>query len=439
MLLEKETIMNVTTGVLAAAYALGREKAEQAAVYSYDILIPESMSGVKTTFPALAEMDLAAEIIRFDRERLANPPDPYTFPETKGLPDLVREERRGFLEGCGGNELLMAYTYSWYFYYSRRINTRYLPGVPTKLNEGCTAVFIPNSTEGGPLYGRNWDITLGPWAQSLMEPPREAADGARKMWTKGVSCSVFLDEEPQEIFPLDPWQLLPEECTEHVDDAVEFLDRYRDFWGPGNSILVDKNLDSVALEKANCRLGVRKSDGGASAVTALSYLVPEMKAFKEERDRKSVELRGWTVEEAPDWYYWRGADKRYERLLALTAEANRKGASLWDMAAITTDHAAPYPERVCIAGEFRHPMIPRGGEEWTGVSHCEVLEGPNRRMLFFVVEDGKACYDTPPYLVPGKGVAIRPEWTHGTRPLPAVAVKPRPLYHIDYPHLRVMM
>jgi len=431
--------MNVTTDSLAVAYALGREKAEMANTYCNDQLIPEQFDGIRVLFPALAETDLAAEVLRFDRERMTNPPDPYKFPETKGLPDLLREERRGFLDGCGGDELLLACTYTWQFYYSRRINSRYLPGVPTRVNEGCTAVYIPNSTEGGPLYGRNWDITLTPWARTLMEPPREAADGARKMWTKGVTCNVFLDEEPQEIFPVDPWALLPEECTEHVDDAVEFLDRYRDFWGPGNSILVDKNLDSVALEKANCRLGVRKMEGGASAVTALSYMVPEMKAFKEECDRKSVELRGWTIEEAPDWYYWRGADKRYTRLLKLTAEANRKGAGLWDMAAITTDHVAPYPDRVCIAGEFRHPMIPPGNEEWTGVSHCEVLEGPNRRMLFFVAEDGKACYDNPPYLVPGKGVAIKPEWTAGTRPLPPVPNKPRPLHHIDYPHLRVMM
>jgi hypothetical protein len=431
--------MNITTDALAAAYALGREKAEQTAAYNYDILIPESFKGVQANFPPLAETDLVAEVMRLDRERLANPPDPYKYPETKGLPDLLVEERRGFLDECGGDELLLAYTYTWTFYYTRRINTRYLPGVPGKIGEGCTAVFIPNSTEGGPLYGRNWDNPLNAWTKSLMEPPREAADGARKMWTKGVSCSVFLDEEPEEIFPVDPWELLPAECTGRVDDAVAFLDRYRDFWGPCNCILVDTNLDSAALEKANCRLGVRKMDGGASAVTALSYQVPEMKAFKDERDRKSVELRGWTIEEAPDWYYWRGADKRYQRLLQLTAEANRKGADLWDMAAITTDHAVPYPDRVCIAGEFRHPLVPRGGEEWTAVSHCEVLEGPNRRMLFFVVEDDKACYDNPPYLVPGKGVAVKPEWTPGTRPLPPVPHKPRPLHHADHPHLRVMM
>lgn len=430
--------MHVSTDALSESYAHGRARAQQCRDLSYDIAIDDSFSSMKASYPPLAEVDLGAEVIKLDRERLANAPDPYKFPETKGLPDLTREERRGFMDECGGNELLMAYTYSWYFFYSRRVNTRYLPGLPMPI-DGCTAVYVPNSTEGGPLFGRNWDVTLSPWAKTLMEPPRESADGQCKMWTKGVTCNVFLDEEPEEIFPLDPFQILPVECASNIEDAVDFLYRYRDFWGPTNCIVIDPNHVGVAIEKANCRMGVRRMDGGAAAVTACHYLVPEMRAYKEERDRKSVELRGWTIEEAPDWYYWQGAAKRYERLLKLTAEANRKGANLWDMAAITTDHAVPYPDRVCIAGEFSHPLIPPGHEEWTGVSHCEVLEGPNRRMLFFVAEDGKACYDTPPYLVPGKGLAIKPEWTPGTRPLPPVADKPRPLYHADYPNIRVMM
>jgi hypothetical protein len=112
---------------------------------------------------------------------------------------------------------------------------------------------------------------------------------------------------------------------------------------------------------------------------------------------------------------------------------------LQDMATVVTDHAVPYPARVCIAGEFKHPKIPPGNEEWTGVSHSEVLEGPNRRMLFYVVEDRKPCYATPPYLVLGPGVKLKPEWAVGTRPLPAVAVHPRPRIHAEYPNLRMML
>lgn len=430
--------MHVTSDALVKAYADGREKAAFARTLSYDKLIPEQFAGIRASYPPLRDMNFDEALLRFDGERMANPPDPARFPEAQGAVDLLVEERRGFLDECG-DMLFLAFYYSWMYYYTRRINTRFLPDLPNKANQGCTAVYIPNSTEGGPLFGRNWDVTLTPWTRALMEPPREASDGKRVMWTKGVSCSVFLDEEPAEIFPLDPWTLLPAECTGDAVAAAEFLYRYRDFWGPTNCILVDTNHDSVAIEKANVRMGVRKSSGGASAVTALQYQIPEMHAYKDERNRKSIALRGMALEEAPDWEYWQGASRRYDRLLELTAEANRRGASLWDMAHIATDHAVPPPARVCIAGEFHHPAIPPGNEEWTAVSHSEVLEGPNRRMLFFVVEDGKPCYDTPPYLVPGPGVAMRPEWMEGTRPLPAEFTNPRPRIHAEYPNARMYL
>ena len=270
--------MKVSSASLAEAYARGQEKAAQTKAISLEAVIKDQIAGLRSAYPAIAGMDISAELLKLDHERMANPPDTTKFPETKGLPDLLREERRGFMDACGGNELLLAHAYTWQFFYSRRINTRYLPGVLQRC-DGCTAVFIPNSTEGGPLYGRNWDITLNPWARSLMEPPRKAADGKRVMWIKGVSCNLFLDDEPREIFPVDPFLLLPAECTAHASDAAEFLYRYRDFWGPGNNILVDRNHDSVAIEKANCRMGVRKSDNGASAGTAMSFVIPEIEKY----------------------------------------------------------------------------------------------------------------------------------------------------------------
>jgi len=418
------------------SYERGREKARAALETGLLLCIADSFKWARRSYPDAAHLDLEKEVLNFDRERMRNPPDPVKYPETKRIADRLTSERKGFLDACEGNELARAFHYTWHFYYSRRLNTRYV-GSPVGSAQ-CTAAFIRDSSEGGPLYGRNWDVVLNEWAYSLMEPPRQAADGKRVMFSKGVSCSVMLDEEPDDIFPVDPWELLPRYCST-VGEAVEFLQRYREFWGPGNSILVDANHDSVALEKANCRLGVRASQDGASAVTACSFMVPEMKAFKEECDRLSIERRGWTPENAPDWKYWRGADARYGRLLKLVADAARGTPSLWDMAHIMTDHAVPYPARVCIAGETGIAGLTPEEVEWTGCSHSEVLEGPNRRMFFFVVEDGKPCYGTPPYLVPGVGVDMKPEWKMGTRSLPAKAVKPRPLYHRDEANLRIML
>lgn len=398
-----------------------------------DELIKNSADFLLREYPLTAGMDLTQEVLKLDRERLASPPDPTKFPETRGLPEAVEAERRGFREATGANDFQVAYFYSWSFFYSRRINTRYVGVNPPKGE--CSAAYIADSAEGGPLYGRNWDVSPNAWARGFIEPPREGAADDRKMFMKGVSCSVFLDDEPDELFPVDVFSLMPKDCKK-VGDAVEFLTRYRDFWGPGNQILVDADHESVAIEKANCRMGVRPSKNGASAVGAVSFLVPEMRAFKEERGRLSIARRGWTIDNAPDWKYWKGADERYERLLTLVDRITGK-PTLQDLAEVMTDHAVPYPARVCLAGEsdLGNPE----DREWTMCSHTEVLEGPNRRIHFYAVEGNKPCYEMPPYLIPGKGVEIKPEWKVGTRALPPTAKSPRPRIHAEYPAIRMML
>ena len=420
---------------LSEAYARGAAAGEMAMQTDIKGMIEPTVKNMHSWYPLLAGHDILQEIYDLDCERMANPPDPYKYPETKGLPDLVREERRAFQQTTGYSNMEMAYNYTWHFYITRRVQTRYIGMAPPPGE--CSAAYIRNSTEGGPLYGRNWDTGISDWVNRLLVPPRVAADGKRVMWMKGVSFSIFLDEEPEEIFPVDPLALLPADCTEHVEDAVEFLTRYRDFWGPVNCILVDKNHDSVAIEKANVRLGVRHADDGASCVSALACLHPEMKAYKEARDRLSIERRGGTLDEMLDWKVWRGKDKRYARLDTLVKAASRKGASLQDMANCMLDHELPWPERVAEAGHsFQDIPLEQG--EWTSCSHSEVLEGPNRRMHFYRVENYTPCYDLPPILIPGVGVEIKPEWQVGTRPLPQPAGTPRPLYQEEYPNMRMM-
>ncbi len=361
----------------------------------------------KTQYTATQDMDYPGEMVKCDRERLLNPPSLSKFPETKGLPDLVMAERKGFQEGCACGDDLMAYHFSWFFFSSRRLNTRH---VGRDVQAGhCTSVYIRDSKEGGPLHGRNLDDIRRPALEDFQPPPPH--DGKRVFRREGVSSAVLCDEEPQEIFPVDPWLLIPEDCMK-LKDVIEFLKRYVDFWGPQNGILVDMEQNAAAFEKSNCRVGFRMSTDGTAAVTACSYLIPEMKKFKEERSRLSLKRRGWN-EKSPDWLYWTGCDARYERLLKLTADANKRGATLEDMADIVTDHAVPFPERICLAGEKGHPDD--ADVNWTLTSQASVLEGPNCRSLFWRVEGNTACYDNPPFLIPGKGVTVKSEWKKNTR------------------------
>ena len=367
------------------------------------------------SYPASSHLDYWEEVLKFDRERMQTPPNLTKFPETKGWPDLVVQERNGFQEGSGCGPRELAYHFSWFFYCNRRLNTRYV-GQNLRANH-CTGVYIRDSKEGGPLYGRNLDDIRRPGLENF-QPPSKGPDGKRGVLTDGVSSAVLCDEEPQEIFPVDVWKIMPKDCKK-VTDKVEFLKRYADFWGPQNGIIVDEEQNAVAFEKSNCRMGVRYSNDGTAAVTACSYLIPEMKAFKEKCSRRSLELRGWT-EDSPDWVYWKGCDARYERLLKLTAEASKRGATLEDMADIVTDHAVPFPDRICLAGQKSHrsDSDDPNWRNWTLVSQASVLEGPNRRTLFWRVEGNTPCYENPPFLIPGKGAKAKPEWKRGARPLP---------------------
>ncbi|MBI4028520.1 MAG: hypothetical protein HY360_26270 [Verrucomicrobia bacterium] len=380
--------------------------------------IKDGFQSARKSFPASANLDYADALVKLDRERIAHAPSLTRFPETKGLPDLLIAERKGFLDGSGGGPLELAFRYSWWFFQTRRLQTRYMSSSSSKCPKGeCTAVFISNSKEGGPLFGRNWDEPNRPlpW---FMGVPSQGPDHVQRLAWKGVSAGTLCDEEPTEIFPLNPFDILPDDCRK-VEDVAAFLQRYADFWGPNNGIIVDDEDHAVAYEKLNCRMGVRYSEDGSAAVTACAVVIPEIKAFRDQIHRKSMELRGMDVEHSTDAHYWKGCEARYRRLLKLTAAASRNAATLQDMAAIVTDHAAPYPERICIAGQTCHPDLKSEDTEWTMTSRAMVLSGANRRVLYYRVEGNQACYENPPFLVLGKGVALKPEWLKGTRSDPS--------------------
>ena len=384
-------------------------------------------------WPGSAHLDYAQELLRLDKERISNPPSLIRFPETRGWPDLVTAERKGFVEACGCGPLELAFRYNWFYFSVYRLETRYLSS-PVGTAQ-CTSVFIRDSKEGGPLYGRNCDSAYNPSVDIC--PPRRGPDGVRRLWCKGVSCWTMCDEEPQELFPVDAWRVLPDDCRK-LPEVIEFLTRYVQYWWASNGVIVDEDLNCVAYEKTSCRIGWRHSDDGTAAVTACAMVIPEMHAFREKCLQRSLEIRGYHNDNLPDRKYWSGAEQRYHRLLKLVDEAARCDPTLQDLAAIMTDHAVPAPERICVAGESCHPAIPHGAGEWTLRSRSAVMHGPNRRTLFWRIEHPKACYENLPFLILGNGVTMKPEWQVGTRPAPP-AIGPDDemedyrQYEFDYP------
>jgi hypothetical protein len=256
---------------------------------------------------------------------------------------------------------------------------------------GCTNVFIPDGVEGVTI-GDNRDVPLTGdrhrfrgWTPSQLweRNPDELH------WQQGgVSDGVVFDEEPECIFPINPHELLPDECRDDIRHICEFMTRYKAFWGPCKQIWVDRQLRASGVEKTNCRIGFLPANpkSGAVAITACSYVTPELQSYRDERFARAARERGQQLENNLDWQFVHGADARQHRLTELTFAEAQRGATLEGVLEVVADHAVPYPARVCLAGEKifpeREPL-----SNWSVTQHSAILTGPNRRALYRSVED----------------------------------------------------
>jgi len=368
-------------------------------------------------FPLSAHLDYRAEIVKLWQERMDADLDLTKYPECRGLREIVQAEYQGYLDGCGGDTVQAAYYFNYTYFLRLRLQTRYF-GFPESQRgkpihygiepSACTAIWFED-TPDGPINGKNLDSSpnqrLGPQIPHHI-PHGEPIKGVRLMGTATSTC--FCDEEPEDIFPVNIEHILPESIRT-VRDYVPFRYRYRQFCGPGNYVFADEQGKSVAIEQTNCRMGWRFSTNGISAVTALAYMTPELQQFKLERDRLSLEKRGWK-EDCPDWVYWRGCDARYRRLMKLVEEEGRRGPTLEGMARILLDPDAPFPERISVANEKFHPDVECNF--WTVFAWAAVVFGPERRTYWWAqpLKPSGPIFKLIPELHLGEGVAMQEEF-----------------------------
>lgn len=363
-------------------------------------------------YPALKEFDLAAMVRDYDRERLACEPDYTKFPELRGLIDRHVGEREGFLAGSGLDETAAAFHFSWNSLIFKRVNAHY-PAYWENASAlaQCTNVFFPEGQDGV-TTSDNRDINkeCGRRVTPTWRPNKDDSPWSDiNQYLQGAASSaIVMDEEPECSFPCDPDEFCPPEAWDDVHVRVEFMTRYREFWGPCNQIWIDRHLNAVAVEKTNCRVAFRYPEvAGAVCITACSYLDPEIHAFKQKRLRMLMEAKGETEDNCPDWEFDLGARQRNRRLCELTNAAAAKpgGPTIWDALDIVADEAVPFPDRICLAGE--------DGVTWSYLQHAAVLSGPKRRWLYRTAEEHEksgSVTEAKPKLLLGEGVEMQSEW-----------------------------
>lgn len=396
----------------------GRTAGENARKGGFADQMNYDLAGNARLFPTLGKgFDLVAAVLAWDQKRLAATPDATEFPETRGLVDRHLGEREGFCEGTGFTPAHAAWHFSSYHYFWKHVNAHHLARYDlADPPQQCTNVFFPQTEEGGVVISDNRDDVMRAFQEAPIRDWKAGTPGKDSpvYWVQGgVSSSILLDEEPKEIFPANPHDLMPPECLEDVKQIVAFMDRYKEFWGPGNQLWVDKQFRGVMVEKANIRVAYRwPTQGGAICVTACSYIDPGLNAFKRSRLKEVMRLKGENERTCIDYVYSEGCDQRQHRLLALTNAEAKRGATLWGALNVVADTAVPFPARICLAGEKGIPdKEPQAN--WSLTQHAMVITGPNRRSLYRSIQsysDPKPVYGLTPKLMLGAGVAMKPEW-----------------------------
>jgi len=263
---------------------------------------------VKRGMPGASNDEVVRVLQRFNQQRLDAVPDYNTYPELRGMPELIRAEWRGTQDGAGLTDEELAGYYGAPAFYHRYITTGREPA-------RCSYIFFPTS-EVGPILANNLDS--GP--EEKFGPPAWPMVNEHVI-IGGVSSGIYLDEESPELFPAPVFKLIGRYCRT-TEEAVEMLTRYNYFWGPGNLIVIDRNKKVAMVEKSACRIGVRYSPDGFGFITAMTAEEPGMHAFLEDRRFASLKARGMT-EDSNDLRYWRGADARRALMSELLDEARQ--------------------------------------------------------------------------------------------------------------------
>jgi hypothetical protein len=275
------------------------------------------------------------------KRRLDASPSLVKYPEVKGVRERIISQDKGLMDALHIDfGLLSIYrNYRFYFNYIENHGEKYK-------GKDCTIVYFSEGKDG-PMVGKNVDDTKKFMYKKIPEFKIEN----RKFFVDCVSSGIFYGEVPPEIFPVPVFELLEENCST-LNEAIEFLSRYKFFWGQGSCILIEmKTKQGVVFEKSNCRYEIRKMKYGALWCTAMTFAEKRMKGYLDRKRRERVRRRREKWDESIEAEYWTGCDRRYKNLEKLIKE--RKGRFSLESMIEILHNRSPYPEGICLDGEGR--------------------------------------------------------------------------------------
>ena len=315
-------------------------------------LIDGPVQRVLRDSPMVNRDDLLAGLEAFHAERMAKIPSATRYPESPPWVEHTLAVDRELKQRAGLSALELAIYRSLHHYLTFRGFARCEP----VLTEKCRIAYVPE-TDHGSAHIKNVD-----------DPPeyhrfsKTGATRSKPAWRDecitmdGVGSGLHMDEEPEELFPLEP-RLMMRHYAQDTPGAVEFLSRYGQFWGRANIIIYDRQRRSVTIEKcAYTQMHVWEPDEhGRSYVSGMTCRDPETPIGKhQQRMRDAYAARFGLPDDGSDRAFW-AACRKFDAKLREGIAALGHPAKLSDLVDL---FIKPWPEGLNKEGTQYHPQQP---------------------------------------------------------------------------------
>jgi len=294
--------------------------------------------------PFVDAESLLAGLEQFHKERMQRIPSAVKYPESPPWVDHVLAVDRELQALTGMSDRQMAQ------YRSLGVYLTFLGYVQArpKTREKCRVLYLPE-TDRGQLHAKNVDDPITFWKPDPA-PGRNSKPMQGLIWD-GVGCGLHIDDEPEEIFPLPIPQMCSALCGD-VPSAVDFLTRYRPFWGGQNIVLHDEQKRNVAIEKGSYNFidvfGPDASGGSHCSGMVFRDAGSPHGRYAWEKRRQYLRMFAES-EDGPDMVYWK-ASERAEQMLAELA--NKPRPTVDEVIALFT---TPWPDGLNKDGAKFHP------------------------------------------------------------------------------------
>ncbi len=341
-----------------------------------------AIKNISADAPKLNQARLIEQLTVFHQERMQRVPDACRFPESPMWVDYIRQRDCSLQDACGMSGKDLAVLRSLYLFMAFRGwrdpeiagKENASPQPPPPNGEHCRVAYLAEST-WGEVHFKNVDNPLAGFA------PRPIPEGMERpqLVCDGVGSGMHMDIEPADLFPLEPRRMMLYE-TGDTPGAVEFLTKYRDFWGGCNVLIYDRDQRAAAIEKSSySQLAVfQQNSAGAVHISGMVCRDPESEQAQHlSAMRQQYLTRFGLSRDGPDHTFWQACDQAEgmlsEALNPYTDSQPINAEKIWQL------FRTPWPKGLSKEGDRLHPN--QTVEEYTLTTYAICWEKKHMRRV----------------------------------------------------------